>query len=182
MRFTKVGMQGLVFAGLFAFGANAIPDQNKQVLADVEDIEVIEVTGDRPLSYFRQLYHQAENDFYKMFNELSSEDDFKVVCEDQRIHSFTNLKKRKCAANFVDRVAYEESQRAFNMTSLRSQYGSGLIEGGVPVALRNKKRLLALRKKQIEHMKQTLLESPELMQKYAALVKAKQEFESRRSQ
>ncbi|MFC3092875.1 hypothetical protein DRW07_01480 [Alteromonas sediminis] len=45
-----------------------------------KDIEVIEVTGSRPLGYFKRKSQLAELEFYQAFNDYVDVDKFKVKC------------------------------------------------------------------------------------------------------
>lgn len=111
------------FATLMSFGmmTNAANDQSKsdEILSEEvspsemreqmrnEKVENIEVTGKKPLLYYKYQLERAELDFYELFNTLADEDKFKMRCRlEFRVGS--RIKRRVCYPQYVlTRMAHE---------------------------------------------------------------------------
>ena len=142
-----------------------------------EPVDEITVTGQGNRNYFKRQMIRAETEFYDLFNELTSEEDFRIVCKTEKRHAFTNIKVRKCESLYESRIAYELTQRAFQLGSQNSTNAS------VPATKRGEyeKRVAERRQEQLEDMARVLEENPEFKEKLIALNKAKADYEESKS-
>ena len=142
-----------------------------------EPVDEITVTGQGNRNYFKRQMIRAETEFYDLFNELTTEKDFRIVCETENRHAFTNIKVRKCQSVYESRIAYELTQRAFQMGS---RAGANIE---VPATKRGEyaQRVAERRQEQLEDMARILEENPEFKEKLIALNKAKAEYEESKS-
>jgi len=67
------------------------------------EIERIQVTGDRPRIYLRRAMVKAENNFYDLYNQLTTNNDFKVQCE-KVFKPGSHIKNRVCKPNFTKTI------------------------------------------------------------------------------
>jgi hypothetical protein len=141
----------------------------------VEDIEHVQVTGQRLAPYFKKLMYKAEEDFYGLYNDLTDNDDFKITCHRKEIHNFTRLKKRVCEAGYISKSINEGNEAAFSSMLKRNQLNGNF--SGTSNKFQEARIALKYREKQLEDLKEKLLASPELMEKYIALTEAKTKYE-----
>ena len=91
--------------------------QNEEGLQDSSDapetqvneseIEQIIVQGERTTFALRMEIQSAETEVYNLFNELNSNDEFDVTCEDV-VYTGTRIPRRTCMAAFLrEEMAYQ---------------------------------------------------------------------------
>jgi len=88
------------------FPANAGPygsEIQQEDAVNAPDIERIEVIGQRPRLYFRRTMEKAEDNFYDMYNQLTTNNDFKVQCH-KEFRSFSHIKNRVCKPNYTKTI------------------------------------------------------------------------------
>ena len=169
----------VVFHGT-AFSANsgANSGSDKQQV----DIEVIEVIGNRPLSFYRKNHFKAQNIFFNTMNDLVDDDDFKVDCGRVRSGTFSRLTVRACDARFVSRIRGERTQQKLDLMSRQAMENPP----GDTSAIRlpnNFSTQKILKKKQVEHAEmlvELIKENSGLRQAYFELVQAKNAYESKK--
>jgi hypothetical protein len=127
-----------------------------------EPIEEITVVGEKSLLNLKHAAYRAEEDFFKLFNELNQNDEFDVYCSEES-DTYSRIKRRRCWSPFEREIDEEE---------LRYQWETG---GGLPV--RNEGLVRAKRKQQAEMLKQIVLENPELQQLYLRYGEANLRFQ-----
>lgn len=130
-----------------------------------EPIEEITVVGEKTLLNLKFAAQQAEEDFFKLFNELNDNDEFDVFC-DKESNTYSRIKRRRCWSPFEREVDEEQ---------LRNQWETG---GGL--AVQNEGLLRAKRKQQAEMLRQMVLENPELQQLYRRYGEANVRFATER--
>ena len=83
-RNSRPALKGLAFCILATLGisANASADsQIEEIISSIDSqIERIEVTGQRPLNFYRLDMIKSELDFYDTLNALTDVEEFKVSC------------------------------------------------------------------------------------------------------
>ncbi|MEL7538042.1 MAG: hypothetical protein AAFM91_13410 [Pseudomonadota bacterium] len=142
--------------------------------SDDESIDEITVTGQGSVTSFRNQMFRAEDAFFDLFNQLTTEEDFEIVCERRRRHSFTRTTERYCESRFESRIAFELTQRNINL---------GSVESAIPVPLQGEyeRQVKKRRDDQLKEMERVLLENPELQQKLIELNEAKAKYEEAKS-
>lgn len=147
------------------------PGDDASTAKDGEPIDEVVVTAEGNLTFLRRQIIRAENDFYNLFNDLTSEDDFKIVCKKEKRHGFTNMIVRKCKSKYEDTIAFELTQRdrrlgSFERTSLPTTK-QGEYE----------QRVAKRREEQLAEMARILQENPEFQQKLITLNEAKAKYD-----
>jgi len=158
----------------FIVSANADSELSKDIPA--RDIENVEVVAQRPVSFYKEEMQAAELEFFTLYNTLTENDDFKIICIRKAVHGFTRLKKRVCEATFISKgipkAKRKELLNTSKSTELRGDFRSNS----------NKMKKAALQQKylgqQLEDMQEKLRTSPELMAKYSLLVSTKAKYEA----
>ena len=161
---------------LMPLHSNAQIEQTPQLQsADTqEDIERITVEGSDQLSVLRHSFYRAEEDFFNLFNELTTDESFQITCKPKERHAFTRIKKRTCESKFQDEEEYAMTQKAIFNGSRRNEdaWMARLpLQGEVYTQQRR------LQKKQIAAMEALITENPELQQKLIKLNQAKQKYQ-----
>jgi len=132
-----------------------------------DDIEEITVYGDKTLLSLKYAMYDAEDDFFKLFNNLNEDDKFDVFCE-KRSSTRSRIKRRQCWSEFE--MDYDEDR-----------FRQALDSGG-PVGVRNEGYVTAMRKRQAAMLKQMVLENPELQKAYQRFGEANIRFYTEREQ
>jgi len=179
----KLFKRSAILGCLLAFNANAsMPNDTVDVEKAGEDIETLTVVGERPVLYFKQLARQEEEKFYELYNALTKEEDFKVVCGFDRAGITASIAvKKTCQPYYVKRLrrslidrtlAYTgNSESGHNMSFIITQKDELTI----------KPEIYRLAKLQMAHVEKLLEENPDLLKqlsKYSdsmALYKQKHE-------
>ncbi len=114
----------LMSVGLIAHAANE-PAQSEEILSEEtspsemraqlenENVETIEVTGTKPLLYYKRQVELAELDFYDLFNAIADEDKFKVKCR-KEARAGSRIKTTVCYPQYVLTRMAQETQNALN--------------------------------------------------------------------
>lgn len=169
---TKVTLS-LLLNTFFAFPLLANKNQD-------ESIETITVIGEESLAFYRYEIERAENEFFTLFNQMTSEADHKVVCEKKNRHGFTRIKQRECTSGYETRIKYELTQRAINSSSLRRPVGGNgdSFLQNIPKTGEYYVAALKIRKDQLQEFREKILSSPDLQEKYIKLQEAKAKLEN----
>jgi len=97
----------LALCTFIVFPASATNTLGSEVLQEEHvngpEIERIQVTGERPRIYFRRAMVKAENNFYDLYNQLTTNNDFKVECE-KVFRPGSHIKNRVCKPNFTKKI------------------------------------------------------------------------------
>ncbi|MEM1262369.1 MAG: hypothetical protein AAGH76_08230 [Pseudomonadota bacterium] len=136
-----------------------------------EAIDEVVVTAEGNLTYLRRQIVRAENDFYKLFNELTTEDDFKIICKKEKRHGFTNMIVRKCKSKYEDSIAFDLTQRDRRMGSFERTSLPTTKQGEY------EQRVAKRREEQLADMARILQENPEFQQKLVTLNEAKAKYD-----
>jgi len=138
------------------------------------DLDEVVVSGAR-LDQVRKELLEAEDRFFRRYNELNTDDDFDVQCH-KEARLGTRLKNRHCRANFEEQAIREEGQEAGKIfQSIQDQFREGVanprLRGGpaVPGVVVAEMR----RPEFVRHMKEVVSQNPELvglLQTHAALI------------
>lgn len=162
----------------FAQSALANSNANSELNSNIEntkqqDYDRIEVTGQRPTSYYRSMLHKAEDNFFAMFNSLSEKEEFQVTCERKANHGFTRLKKRVCEAKFVSMINADDLESSKRLKSSR-----GNLEIN---KLSRTKKYKKMAQKQAVYMAELINSNEKLRVEYLKLAEAKQKLENAKS-
>lgn len=130
-----------------------------------EPIEEVTAYGQKTLLNLKYAALQAETDFFSRFNEINEIDEFDVYC-DKEGSTYSRVKRRRCWSPF---------EREFDQDQAEYAFATGGRVGG-----RNEALVQLKRKKQAEHLKNMVLENPELQALYRRLGEANIEFETER--
>ena len=138
------------------------------------DLDEVVVNGAKLDQVMKELL-QAEDRFFRRYNELNTKDDFDVQCQ-KEARIGTRLKKRHCRAGFEEKAMAEEGQEAGKIfQSIQDQFRLGasnpVVQGGpiVPGIQVMETRRPEFR----EHMKEVVRRNPELielLQQHADLI------------
>jgi len=117
------------------------------------DIERIQVIGQRPRLYFRRTMEKAEDNFYDMYNQLTTDNDFKVQCN-KEFRSFSHIKHRVCKPNYTKTIRDDMFAETFADMMSSSYYQEV------------KFRINRTQKKHLKSMKKTVNSNPQLQNYY----------------
>ncbi|MBR9792609.1 MAG: hypothetical protein GYB58_12755 [Gammaproteobacteria bacterium] len=130
-----------------------------------DDIEVVDVVGQRPLSYYRKQLLETELAFYDMYNALTDEKEFKIRCRIEK-PSGSHIARKVCYPQYeLSALAYETQIAMIP----KAQETRGIIEplptsAGVKELVKNEKKAAT------EHLMKLLTENPELLEQYQDLI------------
>ncbi|WP_395342652.1 hypothetical protein PN836_001490 [Ningiella sp. W23] len=139
--------------------------------------EIITVTGERPLSFFRDQYVKAQDEFFESLNNYTENDSFKIDCEmDKR--AFTNIYERECQPRYVDEIIYTMNQKSLDFGSDRR----GLLDKIQNLPSNNSiyLEIQDTRKKHLAHVKNIVKSTPEVQQKLLQFNQARYSLEQKR--
>lgn len=94
------------------------------------EIEQITVTGERTLLSMKNALERAEEDMYRAFNSLNSNDDFDIFCVTET-KTTSHIVQRGCEPVFLTNLRKETSQNA--LSQIRNAYTTD----GIDVTLLN---------------------------------------------
>lgn len=136
----------------------------------IENIEVITVTGERPLSFFRKQMREKENAFFALHNTLTDSDDFKIICAHKTVTG-NNLAQRVCEPKYIGEIKYKETQFSLEQGSKRR----GLEDKIQNLPTKGKFRIMynKKRKEHLESIAELVKNNSELKQSLVALNLAK---------
>ena len=139
--------------------------------ASDEPIEEITVVGPKTLLNLKFAAQRAEEDFFKLFNELNEDDEFDVFC-DKDSNTYSRIKRRRCWSPF---------EREIEEDAMRDMVGpTGQLSGGTRRMPLNEALIRVKRKEQAEMLQQMVLENPELQRLYNRYGQANIEFYTER--
>jgi len=98
-----------------AINATGINGENANTNTNVE---IITVTGSRPLDFFRKQLRESEQAFYYSLNDMTDEDEFKIECDIKK-NSFSKVASRVCQPKYIELIKYELNQDALQRGSAR---------------------------------------------------------------
>jgi hypothetical protein len=170
----KMIYQGKVLASLLLmFGLTTVfTAQGESESTTTKDVmERIEVHGSLPKQFYRDRLFQAEQRFFDLFNQLTTDDAYKVTCKRRKQHAFTRLTQRICEANFVSDIKHENYDRVKSMQSASSNTVS---LGNKAKYRRQYKEML---QKQAQHMAELINSNEQLREQFAALQHARKKYD-----
>jgi hypothetical protein len=148
--------------------------QDQTANSDKEDVEQIQVYGQRPPGYYKELMIQAELAFFDTYNQLTENEDFKIICSREPIGPFSRLTKRVCEPGYIDEEQFKGTQEAFSAVSLRNKAIGNLTH--TPGDLRIRKAQKKQREAQLEELRELVKTNPELQKKLINLNRAKAKY------
>jgi len=142
-------------------------------------IEELTVTGDRPLGVLRHEVLDAENAFYKAFNELVDEPKFKVEC-DWVAPLGSLIHRRICQPAYVRELQYDATQMALRTgvgasipgASLQSSFDPGAVE------FASRGSILQLQNELKQRMAEAIRSNPELAQLFVEYLQSQKTLET----
>ncbi|TKB44331.1 hypothetical protein [Thalassotalea mangrovi] len=165
---TKLVISYLLLASTLS--AQPVLAEQKKVKAD-ENLEVIQVYGEKPLTFLLDQVKMAELDFYDSLNPLIENPEYQVTCRRERRQEIGStslrIKQTYCLPNYFRNRMAQETQEA--MLSGRPNPTSAQIDA---LVVRKKEQAYAEITKIIE-------QHPELLEKLLKLEKAKVAYEEK---
>lgn len=155
---TRLGLIPVILLGFSSF-------VNSQSEEKQDEIEVVDVVGQRPLSYYRKQLVETELAFYDMYNALTDQKELKIRCRIEK-PSGSHIARKVCYPQYeLSAIAYETQIAMIP----KAQDTRGVIEplptsAGVKELVKNEKRAAT------EHLLKLLTENPELLEQYQYLV------------
>jgi len=92
-----------VLLGSMKVGTAQVTTADENELASSQTVEEIIVYGDKSLIQLRDELYEAEEEFFKLFNEVNSNDDFDVDC-DYEVFLGSRRKHHLCIPRFAKRI------------------------------------------------------------------------------
>ena len=159
--------QNWIFPVLIIF-MGLIPSENNALEVD----ETIEIIGDYPLIYFKREMRKNERGFYKAYNALTQNKDFRISCH------FSNsagsaVTRRVCKPKYLAKL-YAESTR--NNLSLGGMQNVMTLEYDLSFKMKLKKK----RAEALSDVERLLRTTPALQQKLQDYVNAKVKYANKR--
>lgn len=145
---------------------------------DSQKIEVIEVTGKRPVSFFKKLVNSAELNFYELYNDITTNRKFKVECKKVARHSFSRIKERKCIPAFASIAMFEQMDLMNSLRAPSEYLGENPIYPPVPRS-RLKAATDDYSEQQLNNIIEHLKTNPKLLERYNKLVDARNLYQER---
>ncbi|GAB5382353.1 MAG: hypothetical protein Alis3KO_38120 [Aliiglaciecola sp.] len=147
---------------------------------NAESIEIITITANRSLAFFRQQHRQAEDEFFAALNALALDDSYEIKCE-RKNNSFSRIKRRVCEPKYVDEIKFELTQLAVvGRAELQRRFQDGLYK--LPSRGVIKNSVNAKRKKHLAALSKVIENNPELQQKLINLNKANYSLEQKKAE
>jgi hypothetical protein len=178
---TVLKLVAMVTAGALSLSASAIQtvDKKKPVqplpspteYAAGSDMEVIQVTGEYPLGWYRDQRYEKEVVFYSALNDLIKDEEFHVTCKRTFRHNNSRISKRYCQPQFFETLKQEEVR---TRTSLRS-FDSMIIESMSDAQYR--KAVAEKREEMAKLVAEKVKANPEIAQKLQNLLQARYEYQ-----
>ncbi|TDF37425.1 hypothetical protein EYS14_14845 [Alteromonadaceae bacterium M269] len=165
----KVSKQCIVASTLFISAlAYSIPnaptnEQDSQDVNNKENVEVIEVYGQRSLDFFRSELRLAEDSFNELYNSLTDNEDYYTECA-VNLSSAYKIKVRECHVKFELDIRAEAAQIGRNC-------GSRSFSCATPSPAAINKRIAKRRLEYVQDLKKHVESNPELM---ALLIKVQE--------
>jgi hypothetical protein len=162
-------------ATLFAAISLIVP-----VVAD-DDVETITIFGERPLSYYKNEVRRAQKSFFKHYNKVASEEDFRMHCSVGRrvgAHRTLLLGSRECQPKFIQTITNKyvnEFLGGSMIGDVGTTYGTGVGNGAgrfrVPKS-KLRKIIMARYQDQLVDMIDKIEDEPDVKAAYDKLTKA----------
>jgi hypothetical protein len=169
---------------LFVLAAVTFPALAEKTVAvtpadvgQVRELEEVLVTGDRRLSSARQAIEEADDRFYRRWNQSNGDPDFDIRCQ-RNAPTGTRLSVRACEPVFVTNVKTAAAQETMRVMQggMSPEGGTVLLPDANPQLML---RMQELKKRMLEtvesdpELKRALLERARLDQYYRELRKEK---------
>ena len=139
--------------------------------------EIISVTGDRPLSFFRKQFQTAELEFFDTLNSYIEKEEFKIECN-YTGSSAKRLSLRTCEPKYVDVVEAELVDFSLNAGSQRNIHQTWVER--LPSKRKVEQKLEKKRKEHLSLIRTLVIDNASLKLKLLNLNKAKDSFEQKR--
>jgi hypothetical protein len=143
------------------------------------DEEIIQVIGQRPLNYFRELYNQYENEFWDSYNALVDDPSMRMECRSERRSLQTRVTTKVCQPVFVSLIEADERQRALESVGARTRIGNifdSVVDYRALIA-RNEQQ-----QKEMARLMADLMEThPDLGEKYQKYMNSKFLYQRKKS-
>lgn len=167
---------------LVVFSSNALDSagtDTESSLSNFEEqaVEIITVTGSRPLGFFREQFIQAEDDFFAAYNHLVREDEFKIECK-VKVRSFSHISRRSCEPKYVNIITSEMTQQSLGYGSRRDEVLGRLSKKDNRRTI--EKAIAKKRKKHLANVKELVSTNPKLQQELLHLNQAKYALEQKK--
>lgn len=156
---------------------NNVQQQNQSTAE--KQVEVITVTGNRPIAFFRDQFQQAEQEFFALYNAKETNDEFKIECGAEK-RSFSHVARNTCEPRYVEQTIYEMTQEALEIGSKRQGLQGQLQNLSSRRAIELK--LKAKRKKHLASLRSIVEQNPDLQLKLLHLNQAKYALEKKRAE
>lgn len=147
-------MNRLIPLTLFSIGL-LLPNQvlaQKQAASAEQDMEVVSVTGKRPLAFYAREYERAKFAMYEAYNDVNTEREFSIDCRIVKPIG-TQIAKRECLPRFFRTESGNQAQ--LFMLGASNQLGSD----GAQIAFLTKQK----QKEFYKHIENVSKDSPELL-------------------
>ena len=109
----EMGMLHSLLLLVLLFGQLAVAEEEPEITDDEEAIDEITVIGERELLALRVEIVRAEDEIYRIFNELNEDDDYDMICKTERPVG-THISRRVCRARLFREAMAEDARRAMN--------------------------------------------------------------------
>ena len=156
---------------------NNVQQQNQA--SSEQKVEVITVTGNRPIAFFRDQFQKAEQEFFALYNAKEMNDEFRIECGAQK-HSFSHLARNVCEPKYIEQTIYEMTQEALEIGSKRQGLQGQLQNLSSRRAIELK--LKSKRKKHLASLRSIVEQNPDLQLKLLHLNQAKYALEKKRAE
>ncbi len=140
-----------------------------------ENLEVIDVVGEKPLKYYRDQMKLAESNFYDMYNDLVDIKKFKINCRKEK-PTGSHIKRKVCYPQYVLNEFAKITQQALIP---KSQDARGLVEP-FPTITGINESVSDTRNKSNDYMKKLLIDNPDLYRQYLALRKSVEMYKQKK--
>ena len=160
----------------FVLQANSTTETNTNTnlpRSSVNDIEEIQVEGDKTRLYYLYRMREAELDFYDAFNEINDVEDYRIICRLEK-RTGSNMKYRVCYPQYLLQRWANETQDAMGGRNLGQ-----LAQSAVRLPTLADIEFLVQRDKQksLAHTEKLVKENPELMKKLVSLEEKRLQYE-----
>lgn len=123
----------------------------------------------KSLNVLRREFNEAEENFYDLFNEINSSDDFDVDCKNE-VPLGGRRKVHACKADFLWR--YEADQAAQYSNQISNMAGGSAL---------NTSQVEKKQEQLRNEISSAITEYPELKESFAILVKAKKDYDAKQA-
>lgn len=141
-----------------------------------EDVEVVDVVGQRPLSHYRKQLVETELAFYDMYNALTDVKEFKIRCRTEK-PSGSHIARKVCYPQYELNAIAFETQIAMIP---KAQDTRGIIEP-LPTTTGVRELVTDEKADATEYLIKLLRENPELLAQYKKLIASMVEYQKART-